>query len=170
MAAGSFFERIDLLIDECDGGGLVIGKIEYNQVYAHRQHYEMDWKHPRGGQAMYLSDALYGDSGIIMSMLAASAITPEGVEITVGMIDASEMVATDSSQRAPLMWGNLRMSAHVTVTHNGTVIHDRGPLVARLTDAELDALHELWEDLHPDTGTPWYFGYGDTIKGIAGLP
>jgi hypothetical protein len=167
--AGTFDERIDLLIDECDGGGVVIGKVEFNQVYAHRQHYETSWKHPRGGQAMYLTEALFGNVGTFLSDLAATAITPDGVEVTVGMIDATEAVAQDASQRAPLMWGNLKMSAHVTVTHNGDVIYERPALAARLTDDELDALHELWEDLHPE-GQLGTTGYSDFIKAIAGLP
>jgi hypothetical protein len=160
-----------LLIDQCDGGGTVVGKVEYNQVYAHRQHYEISWRHPRGGQAMYLTEALFGMSGAYIADIADVAITEAGVEVDLGMIQAVESLAMDSAQRAPLMWGNLRMSASTSVTHNGAVIWARQSLVPRLTDDELDALHELWEDLHPATGEPGYFGsYSDQIRKIAGLP
>lgn len=33
-------------------------KVGFGKVYARRQHFELGWRHPRGGQALYLSTAL----------------------------------------------------------------------------------------------------------------
>ena len=33
-------------------------KVGFGTVYARRQHFELSWRHPRGGQALYLSTAI----------------------------------------------------------------------------------------------------------------
>lgn len=34
--------------------------------YARRQHYELDWKHPRGGQALYLEEPMVTESEAVL--------------------------------------------------------------------------------------------------------
>lgn len=34
-------------------------EVSYNTIYAARQHEELDWKHPRGGQAKYLESVIH---------------------------------------------------------------------------------------------------------------
>src|SRR4051794_8368267 len=45
-----------------DGAGFeAFARVRFPGPYARRQHYELDWKHPRGGQALYLYTALMVD-------------------------------------------------------------------------------------------------------------
>jgi hypothetical protein len=147
--AGTFVMRIEELINEV-GTGQIVGHVEFNQVYAHIQHVNTRYRHPRGGKAFYLTIALKGGEDAYWSMVSATVLSGSGP--TAGMIQAVEALSTNSASLAPIMWGNLRMSPHPWVTHNGTTVFDRPPHMPRLTDAELDALHEAWEDLFP---VPW---------------
>lgn len=146
---GTFVPNVERIITKV-GGGILTAKVEFNQVYAHRQHYELGWKHPRGGEALYLANALFGGVGEYLGLIAGSV--DADLDPTPGMIEVAEALARKSASNAPIMWGNLRMSNHPSVTHNGMLIYDRLPIMPRLTDEELDELHELWEDLHP---LPW---------------
>jgi hypothetical protein len=38
--------------------GEVVAVVSFNEVYAARQHEELDWEHPLGGKAKYLEDPL----------------------------------------------------------------------------------------------------------------
>ncbi|WP_127572782.1 hypothetical protein [Georgenia faecalis] len=49
------------------------GVVAFDTPYAVRQHEEMDWYHPRGGQAKYLESAM-GDERTAIAQLAAQAI------------------------------------------------------------------------------------------------
>ena len=168
--AGTFDERIQILIDDCEGGGEVVGKVEYNQVYAHRQHVEVTWKHPRGGQAMYLSDPLFNNASTYVALIASECITPDGADPVKGMIEAVNALSLDSSLLAPLMWGNLKMSAHCWVMDNGATVYDHPSLMPRLTDDELDELHEIWSDLHPYPWPPDYFQrYNKHLQKVHGI-
>jgi hypothetical protein len=44
--------------------------IEYNSVYARRQHYELDWRHPRGGQALFLESAVVTEEAANQRIMA----------------------------------------------------------------------------------------------------
>lgn len=44
--------------------------IGYSAVYAARQHEEIGWNHPNGGQAKYLETALTASAGDVQSILA----------------------------------------------------------------------------------------------------
>src|SRR5882762_5554805 len=52
------------------GGGpaesSIVGSVVVDQVYAQNQHESVWFKHPRGGQAMYLHDPLFANSGSYM--------------------------------------------------------------------------------------------------------
>lgn len=39
-------------------GDLITGEVSFNEVYAARQHEELSWQHPKGGQAKYLESVL----------------------------------------------------------------------------------------------------------------
>lgn len=142
--ASTFDERIGVLSAEI-GEGIVTGKVEYDQAYAHRQHEELTWKHPHGGQAQYLSSALYENIYTYMEMIAQFTLEDGGPRI--GMIGAVESLARESASRVPYSLGTLRNSVHPSVEENGVVVYDRPPQVPRLSDAELDYLHKLqpWE-------------------------
>ena len=54
---GTFDERITALMEQVGTGDLT-GTVEVNQRYSHWQHEGLDFKHPRGGQALFLSTPL----------------------------------------------------------------------------------------------------------------
>jgi hypothetical protein len=149
---GTFAGRMEALIDMI-GRGEIVGKVEFDQVYAHRQHEELAWKHPRGGQAQYLTEPLYELMPGMMERMADHALQPGGMWL--GMVANMELLAQEASRRAPVEVGTLRGSDHPTVTENGVTTYDRPPVVPRLDDATLDAIHDMVSDIgHPDVGQP----------------
>lgn len=57
------------------------------------------------------------------------------------MVDNVEDLAGQVATTAPVDLGNLRDSAHPTVTDQGGLVYDRPPAQHRLSEAELRALH-----------------------------
>lgn len=49
----------------------VTAEITFNTVYAARQHEELDWKHPKGGEAKYLQKAIQENAGRLGSLIEA---------------------------------------------------------------------------------------------------
>lgn len=47
-------------------------EVSYNAVYAARQHEELDWHHPLGGQAKYLESVILEDAARYPAVIAAS--------------------------------------------------------------------------------------------------
>lgn len=45
-------------VDVDDLGDTVVATVSFNTIYAARQHEELDWRHPKGGQAKYLEQPL----------------------------------------------------------------------------------------------------------------
>jgi hypothetical protein len=81
------------------------------------------------------------------------------------MDDLSDQVLV----HAPVEFNHLRRSGHAIVTLGSTVIHDQGPEVHRLTEAELRKLNRLrWPEL-PDALKGWIY-WRMTARGRAGLP
>lgn len=48
-------------------------EVSFNTVYAARQHEELDWEHPRGGQAKYLEGPLLSGSARYSRIIALAA-------------------------------------------------------------------------------------------------
>lgn len=44
--------------DPTGRGDWIVGKVGFGVPYAQRQHEETEWRHPKGGQALYLSEPL----------------------------------------------------------------------------------------------------------------
>jgi hypothetical protein len=152
MAEGTFYGRIEGLIDSV-GDGSLVGKVEFDQAYAHRQHEELGWKHPHGGRAQYLSTALYQNLYGSLERIADHALQEGGPRL--GMILAVERIATDAAAMAPIEVGVLRDSAHPSVEEHGIVVYDRPPAVPRLSDEALDRIHDMVSDLtSPDVTKP----------------
>jgi hypothetical protein len=150
IEGSTFFGRMDMLIDEV-GTGELVGTVEYDQAYAHRQHEEVGWKHPHGGMALYLAVPFFSLFPEFMERLAATLLE-EGGPVT-GMIENVEILARESASLAPYELGVLRGSAHPRVTHHGQMVYDRPPVFPRLPDEVLDQMHDMVSDLtQPDTG------------------
>ena len=150
-----FFERIDELAAEV-GDDHLIGQVEVDQVYAHRQHEELFWKHPEGGQAKYLEQPWLGSVEDTMRHLAKSLLDPGGPAR--GMTEAVEAGARAVFDHAPFEFGDLRASGHPSVIDGGHVVdagagkvdvqgghavYDRPPAVHRLSEEELRAKGDL---------------------------
>lgn len=144
-----FVETLEVLIVKT-GEGTLVGHVGFNQVYAHRQHEELGWKHPHGGQAKYLSTPLYANAGIYLQRLADAVL--EG-SLDQAMIQNVTELADQAADLAPVqpLLGVLRGSAHPWVTSNGAVIFDRPPVYPRLPDIVLDEMHKYVYDVtHPN--------------------
>jgi hypothetical protein len=48
----------------------VQGRVRFPGPYARRQHYELTWRHPKGGQALYLTTALYTEAARAVEAIA----------------------------------------------------------------------------------------------------
>jgi hypothetical protein len=135
---GTFPGRIRDLVHRIGHGGLV-GRVEFDQVYAHYQEVNDQFDHPRGGQAHYLGGTLLGVEEESFGVIAKELLIRGPVD---GMIDATENLAEKAEVRAPWEKSNLRNSAHPTVHDDGELVYDREPDQHRLTDEEIHFLDE----------------------------
>lgn len=71
-----------------------------------------------------------------------------GHDLNQAMADNMENLSGEVERLAPIEFGPLHWSGHPTVTSQGETVYDRAPIAARLTEAELRALHD-----RPGTGT-----------------
>jgi hypothetical protein len=155
--AGTFSERIDEL-KAMVGTGDLVGKVEVSQVYAQRQHEELSWAHPRGGQALYLSQPLLENHSRYLQAYADRLLEDGGVG---AMIENVEDLAEDGgvATRAPVLYSNLRASGHPSVTSGEVTVYDRPARQHRLSEEELRALYRLHHPV-PERGSrePWNRG------------
>lgn len=139
MSRGTFGERIQELIEQV-GHGHLKGTVEVDQVYAHYQHENPQFEHPRGGKAFYLRDPLFANADRYMVKLAEKAITRTGSELKDGMVENMEDLSGRVRDEAPIEFGNLKESGHPKVKSDGVTVYDRPPVSPRLTEAEIRAL------------------------------
>lgn len=139
----TFEMRMDQLATEI-GIGTLTAKVEYDQVYAHRQHEDMTYKHPQGGGAQYLRRALYDNTPEMMEQIARGVFR----DIKTAMISTAELLADKASNNAPKRAHILDNSDHPTVLDDGVVVYDRPPLMPRLTEEQIEALNEELQDPH----------------------
>lgn len=134
-----FFERTDFLA-EMVGHGDLAGMVEVDQRYAAIQHNSLDFNHPRGGEALYLTTPLLENSDRYFGDIARTLLD-EGPEP--GMIRSVENLAEEGgvATRAPILYDNLRASGHPSVTSDGVTVYDRPPRQHRLSEAELKAIY-----------------------------
>lgn len=139
-----FFDRIDELA-EMVGHGELVGRVEVDQLYAARQHNELSWNHPRGGQALYLTEPLMNNFERYFEDIARTLLDagPEP-----GMVRSVEDLAEEGgvATHAPVLYSNLRASGHPSVTSDGVTVYDRPPRQHRLSEEELKA---IYRERHP---------------------
>lgn len=136
--AGTFLSRIDELLRRV-GDGDLIGSVEYDQAYAKRQHEELDYDHPQGGEAKFLANEVQENHRRYLDDIADRTLRDGPQE---AMEDAVEDLVLGSSKRAPigppqgsggeqgeeiarLHPGLLRASGHGKVTDDGEVVYDK---------------------------------------------
>lgn len=139
--AGDFGARIDEL-KALVGEGNLVGQVNVDQVYSHYIHERLDLNHPRGGQAKFLETALYSNASEYMNGIADKVLEGGARD---GMVDAVEKLGKHSGELTPKLLTLLAHSDHPKVTDNGAVIYDRSPEVPRLSDAELEELHDVFD-------------------------
>lgn len=86
---GDFAERMDQLSAQV-GEGFCVGKVVVDQIYAKYQHEDLALKHPRGGQAKYLTTPLFLNRFAYLTEVAKTCLTDGGIR---GMAVAMEHLA-----------------------------------------------------------------------------
>jgi hypothetical protein len=134
-----FFERTSELADMV-GHGELTGMVEVSQLYAFAQHEHLEYRHPRGGKALYLQEPLMDNYSRYFEDIARRLLD-EGPEPA--MRDAVEDLAEDGgvATHAPVLYSNLRASGHPSVTSDGETVYDREPRQHRLSEEELKAIY-----------------------------
>lgn len=137
---GNFAERVDQLIEQV-GDGALTGSVVVDQVYAKAQHERMDYKHPQGGQAKYLSGPLLMKHRGYIQDLTDRVLTDGG--LTRAMIGNMEDLSQEVFDKAPREFWDLRESGHPSVTDGSVVVYNRLPVVHRLSPGELKVKNRL---------------------------
>lgn len=142
--AKTFAEGVDEL-KRMVGSGTLEGTISVNQVYAHYQDSgegphgkpAIEFDHPRGGQAGYLSGQIPERREGVMSMWARSVLrgtlVPETVKILRSFADQVFL-------RAPAEFDILRNSTSLRLTDDNSPVFDQPAFMPRLTEAEIKAI------------------------------
>lgn len=141
MTESTFRERLEELrkVTGCRQGALA-GTVTVDQVYAHYQHEHLEFRHPRGGEAMYLTRPLLENFMSYISDCARTYLNDGGQE---SMKHAMEHLSDQVEIRAPVEFADLRRSGHPQVTLGERTVYDREPKQHRLTEAELRAKARL---------------------------
>lgn len=97
----TFQERMQHLSDTV-GEGYLVGKVTVDQVYAQYQHERLDLKHPRGGQAKYLTTPLFHNRNAFLVQIAKTILQDGGIR---GMCVAMEHLAGGTSNSTTAIRG-----------------------------------------------------------------
>lgn len=143
---GAFATNLETLATRVEGRWT--GHVLVDQVYAHYQHAHLEFRHPRGGQALYLQVPLYRHYRRYYGILAREAITSEGTNLRGGYREVVEHLSAQVYLLAPREFHDLRQSGHPYVTRDGKKVYDRKPLVGRLSEQELQEKSHLRYLLH----------------------
>lgn len=132
---GDFTENISKLIESVGGEETLTGSVVVDQVYAKYQHERMDLRHPKGGQAKYLSSPLLERHREYVGRLADNVLHGS---LALAMETVVEDMSKDVFDKAPRDFWDLRESAHPRVINgDAEIIYDRAPVVHRLSPGEL---------------------------------
>lgn len=134
------------------GDGWLNGTVKVNQVYAHyqdsgvgppqRPHIPASaFRHPRGGEAGYLSLTLRAKADWYLESIGRSI--EERTPMAGKMVLAMEDLAREVHARAPREYWILRNSASAEVTSDGLRYFYHPAMIGRLSQAELNAIRRL---------------------------
>lgn len=122
--------------------------------------------HPRGGQAKFLEQPLFGNFRTYLANYARTVLDDGGRR---AMAENMEALSGEVKTHAPILFNHLRRSGHPIVTVDGAVTYDREPEVHRLTEEELRAQSRLLYPFLPPALKGWlYWRYSP--RGQAGKP
>jgi hypothetical protein len=148
----TFSERIGELRHMVGAPELLRGQVTVDQVYAHYQHEGLDFKHPRGGEALYLQRPLFEHYSAYLREYAGSVLDDGGQK---AIEHAMEHLSDEVEMRSPREFDDLRRSGHPVVEQGIRVIYDRPPKVRRLTPAELRVKSRIRYMALPDRLKGW---------------
>jgi hypothetical protein len=142
----AFHERIAELRRVTGAPQTLRGQVTVDQAYAHYQHEHLEFRHPRGGRALYLQAPLYEHYAGYLKDIAGEVLRDGGKR---AMERSVEHLSDRVEAEAPIEFGDLARSGHPEVIQGGRVIYGRPPKRHRLTEAELHAksrmtLRERW--------------------------
>lgn len=143
----TFSERIAELRRMTGAPELLRAQVTVDQVYAHFQHEHLEFRHPRGGQALYLQVPLYDHYRDYLEDYAHTVLRDGGQE---ALKRSAENLSDQVEVHAPREFGDLMRSGHPEVEQGGRTIYDRPPKQHRLTEQELrikDRLRKLPPEL-----------------------
>ncbi|HEY2638960.1 MAG TPA: hypothetical protein VGI66_03625 [Streptosporangiaceae bacterium] len=137
------------------------GQVEVDQIYAHYQHEHVEFRHPRGGRAMYLQGPLFEHYRGYLQEIAGGVLKDGGRE---GMKRSMEHLSDQVELNAPREFLDLSRSGHPTVSVGQRVVYDRRPKQHRLSEWELKAKSRIRYMKLPDRlkGWIWWHLQGHT--------
>lgn len=116
----------------------VKGRIVVDQVYAHYQHAGLDFHHPQGGEALYITTPLFQKGERYLRFVGAHVVNSAGrIELQRAMEEVVEDLSDEVFQRAPREFHDLRESGNPIVEVDGVEVYNRPPHVGRLSEVEL---------------------------------
>jgi len=159
---GTFSERIAELRRMVGDGARLTGVVACDQIYAHRQHEELSYRHPRGGSAKYLEKPLMSHYRDYLTDYAKTVLTDGGQP---AMKRSVEHLSDQVEVTAPVEFTDLRRSGHPSVTQGGRTVYDRPPKQHRLTAEELRVKSRARMHALQAAGLPWFFTrHGKVIR------
>ena len=159
---GTFSERIAELRHLVGDGQRLTGSVVVDQVYSHRQHEDLSYRHPRGGSAKFLEKPLMDGYRDYLEDYARTVLADGGQP---AMKRSVEHLSDAVELTAPVEFTDLRRSGHPSVTLGGRTVYDRPPKQRRLTAEELRAKSRMRMHALQAAGLPWFFTrHGKVIR------
>lgn len=155
--ATTFHDRIRALREQVGSSEAVLrGSVVVDQRYAHVQHERLDFRHPRGGQALYLAEPLMRNHRRYLQDYADAVLDNGGHD---AMIRAVEDLAGSGgvATHAPVELGDLRASGHPSVRLGERQVYDRPAAMHRLSPSELKAKSRVIMDIRWRLGLPVFW-------------
>ena len=110
------------------------GQVTVDQIYAHYQHEHLEFRHPRGGRALYLQVPLFDHFGDYLADYARTVLDNGGQE---AMQHSMERLSDEVEIHAPREFGDLLRSGHPEVRQGERTVYNRQPKQHRLSEREL---------------------------------
>jgi hypothetical protein len=165
LMTGTFSERIAELRHLVGDGQRLTGSVVVDQVYSHRQHEDLSYRHPRGGSAKFLEKPLMDGYRDYLEDYARTVLSDGGQP---AMKRSVEHLSDAVETTAPREWGDLLKSGHPSVEQGGRTIYDRAPKVGRLSKEELKAKSRATMRMRLAEGLTVYFTRHGKVMVIPG--
>lgn len=131
---GSFNDRMTEL-KKLVGIGKIEASVTYAQAYAQFQHEGVGLRHPRGGEAHFLANALNATYKEFYDRVAMGLFRGN---VQQDFIQYTDRLNTAAAERAPIELDNLRRSGAAAVKVGGRFVYQRQASQRKLTKTELN--------------------------------